>query len=845
MHFSMKSRRKLLMVSLCLLMALVPMAEAAYATLRPGAQGAQVLTMQVALRGLGYSLNADGKYGPATAAAVTAFQASRGLRQDGLAGNQTLSALYAMSGSNPPAAATIPPATNSYPIGEGGVPEGTVAPSAPATNSRYALGSYDTGVATLQVRLNALGYPCGRTDGVYDAATRTAVINFQRTNGLSADGIAGNQTLQRLHSAQAIAATGGARATVPPATETPATPQQTPAPVMGRYTLGSFDAGITSLQMRLNSLGYPCGRTDGVYDAATRTAVINFQRANTLAADGIAGTQTLTRLYSAQAVAAGSQATPIPGGNAPIIVGGAALNAVVATSNGGSLRLRSSMGTSAGNVLGTLANGTALLVLNQVGEWAQVNASGRQGYVMKKFLSISGGTAVPTPVPGLPGNTIAPPIATPAAPTYLSGAKGSAVVQTGNGRPVNYRTSAANLGNANYAGQIANGDTVEVLSYGPTWCQISYRGRTGYVMTTFLRFTQLAGGATPAPSLAPTVSPLPTDLPSDVPAASPTPPPQDASLFTRILRPGDTGEDVSLLQSRLSALDYVVNENGVFDDTTAAAVRTFQSLNALTVDGKVGSQTAQALMSAGARRADSKPLTYKTLRMGDKDVEGVTAIKDMQQALIGLGFSLTADGSYGTQTHDAVVGFQQANGLTISGIADAQMQSVLFAGGAKGADQAGGGVDLSSGRIGAPGNVQLLHWYDEVKPQISGGQTTQVYHPASGVTFNIQYYSLGRHADSEPKTLKDTQLMNGAFGKASWNVRIVYVKMPSGVWTMAAMHNYPHLYGSIGNNGFGGHLCIHFLRDLDETQRTDPNYGMTNQKAIRSAWERLTGKVVE
>ncbi|NLD51416.1 MAG: SH3 domain-containing protein [Clostridiales bacterium] len=759
----MKSRRKLLILSLCLLMAAMPVAHGAYATLRPGAQGAQVLNLQAALRALGYTISADGKYGPATAAAVTGFQGSRGLKQDGLAGNQTLSALYGQAGSNLPAAnsypqgegavpaATAVPPANDYPIGEGGIPAVPAVPAVQATNARYSLGSYDAGVANLQVRLNALGYPCGRTDGVYDAATRTAVINFQWANGLFADGISGKQTLQRL--------------------------------------------------------------------------------------------------YSTQAIPAGSQATPVPaaGEPQPLPAAGSGVSAVVATGNGGSLRLRSGMSTQAGNVLGTLANGTPLLVLGQMGEWAHVNAGGRQGYVMKKFLSISGTTTVSPAVPGQLADPSAPPATAPSISSYQTGARGSAVVQTGNGKPLNYRTSAANLGNRNYAGQIANGEAVEVLSYGPTWCQISHRGRTGYVMTTFLRFTQLAGGAIAAPTLTPTVSPdaQPTELPLEVPAASPTPPPQDASLFTRILRPGDTGEDVSLLQNRLTALDYVVNENGVFDDTTAAAVRSFQSLNALTVDGKVGSQTAQALMSAGARRADSKPLTYKTLRMGDKDTQGVTAIADMQQALMGLGFSLSVDGSFGVHTHDAVVGFQQANGLTISGIADPQMQSVLFAGGAKGADQVGGGVDLSSGRIGAPGNVQLLHWYDQVKPQISGGQTTQVYHPASGVTFNVQYYSLGRHADAEPKTLKDTQLMNGAFGKASWNVRIVYVKMPSGVWTMAAMHNYPHLYGSISNNGFGGHLCIHFLRDLEETQRTDPNYGMTNQKAIRSAWERLTGKTVE
>ena len=42
------------------------------------------------------------------------------------------------------------------------------------------------------------------------------------------------------------------------------------------------------------------------------------------------------------------------------------------------------------------------------------------------------------------------------------------------------------------------------------------------------------------------------------------------------------------------------------------------------------------------------------------------------------------------------------------------------------------------------------------------------------------------------------------------------------------MHNNPHLFGSIKDNGFGGHLCVHFKRDLEETRKADPNYGMQN-----------------
>lgn len=67
------------------------------ATLRRGDSGAEVLALQVALHAAGVAtapaLAPDGVFGPATDAAVRAFQASRGLEVDGLAGPDTMAAL--------------------------------------------------------------------------------------------------------------------------------------------------------------------------------------------------------------------------------------------------------------------------------------------------------------------------------------------------------------------------------------------------------------------------------------------------------------------------------------------------------------------------------------------------------------------------------------------------------------------------------------------------------------------------------------------------------------------------------------------------------------------------------
>jgi peptidoglycan L-alanyl-D-glutamate endopeptidase CwlK len=59
----------------------------------------------------------------------------------------------------------------------------------------YRRGSTDPEVVTLQTKLAAAGFNPGAADGVFGAATEAAVLAFQRSAGLLADGIAGPRTL--------------------------------------------------------------------------------------------------------------------------------------------------------------------------------------------------------------------------------------------------------------------------------------------------------------------------------------------------------------------------------------------------------------------------------------------------------------------------------------------------------------------------------------------------------------------------------------------------------------------------------------------------------------------------
>lgn len=68
----------------------------------------------------------------------------------------------------------------------------------PANPVLSSFGSRGEEVRSIQKKLKSLGFYSGAVDGIYGSATRSAVIAFQKSCGLSADGIAGPTTLRYL-----------------------------------------------------------------------------------------------------------------------------------------------------------------------------------------------------------------------------------------------------------------------------------------------------------------------------------------------------------------------------------------------------------------------------------------------------------------------------------------------------------------------------------------------------------------------------------------------------------------------------------------------------------------------
>src|SRR5947209_556951 len=139
--------------------------------------------------------------------------------------------------------------------------------------------------AGLQVALRAYGLYTGPIDGVAGPATAAATRVFQRKHGLAVDGLAGKRTRA------AMGVLG--------------------RPLFGRRTMirGRFGWDVAVLQylLRLPAI-------DGFYGPETAQAVRTWQKHMHLAADGIAGPQTI-------AVLARRHAVPLARPPKPVLVG--------------------------------------------------------------------------------------------------------------------------------------------------------------------------------------------------------------------------------------------------------------------------------------------------------------------------------------------------------------------------------------------------------------------------------------------------------------------------------------------------------------------------------------------
>ena len=161
-------RAGLLAALASLLMALVLTGAAVASAPKPG-----FAALQVALRDRGlYGGHIDGIPGPMTVRAVKRFQRKKNLVVDGIAGPQTVRALGRYS---------------RHRLGE----------------RVLHIGKNGWDVSALQFLLRRRGVRVSLIDGHFGPATRGAVLRFQSSRGLAADGVVGRQTRRALQRGRA------------------------------------------------------------------------------------------------------------------------------------------------------------------------------------------------------------------------------------------------------------------------------------------------------------------------------------------------------------------------------------------------------------------------------------------------------------------------------------------------------------------------------------------------------------------------------------------------------------------------------------------------------------------
>jgi peptidoglycan hydrolase-like protein with peptidoglycan-binding domain len=247
--------------------------------IRPDSTGERVTQLQIALVALGYDIIPDGRYGPRTQAAVRDFQARNSLEIDGISGPRTQAALGIGPGAGP--APTAPPAT---PTTTAPSSTAVVTAGEPVRCTAEAIGG-DLGRAVEEITACRGGWALG-SESCAAAGVDCRVEVFHVTErGWVDDGAFPADCVDDL------TVTGMAVHTAAEFADLCADG----LPERENVLPGSTGRNVEQVQIALVAVGYPIA-VDGTYGPRTEAAVRDFQAANNLEADGIAGPDTQTAL---------------------------------------------------------------------------------------------------------------------------------------------------------------------------------------------------------------------------------------------------------------------------------------------------------------------------------------------------------------------------------------------------------------------------------------------------------------------------------------------------------------------------------------------------------------------
>ncbi len=115
------------------------------------------------------------------------------------------------------------------------------------------------------------------------------------------------------------------------------------------------------------------------------------------------------------------------------------------------------------------------------------------------------------------------------------------------------------------------------------------------------------------------------------------------------------------------------------------------------------------------------------------------------------------------------------------------------------------------------GEINLIPW-KEVNVILPRKSIFTVVDVETGQSFQVQRRAGSHHADIQPLTNKDTEILKKIYPEWSWKRRAA-IAIVDGKMIAASMNGMPHGAGAL-DNGFDGHFCLHFL---NSTTHRSPN----------------------
>ena len=762
-----------------------------------------IKSVQTMLKALKYySGDITGNVGEKTKAAIKQFQREFDLTADGIAGPKTIAKLESVYNS-----------------------KGGSASTSSSSGSSLKLGANGTKVRDLQQDLTTLGYYWADITGNFGSKTEAAVKNFQEKNNLTADGVAGTKTLNAI--AAAVGRAGGSSYSS-----------------STTLKLDSQNSAVTQLQKDLKQLGYYYADITGKFGTKTEAAVKEFQKDNKITADGVAGYKTLQAISKAIAAAGGSASSGTTGlkvgstgdkvrqlqldltalgyyygdvsghygslTQAAVkkfqkakgitqdgIAGTSTLNAIAkalggsSSSSSASSALREGDESSAVLELQTMLKELKYYYGDLTGKFGSLTKRAVRQFQDDNDLTVDGiaGSKTMSLLRSKTGNVSGDSTSTGSITSSSVADKDSYFMINQDG--VRLRTTYSLESAAKTT--MDEGDVVQATRKynvgGTIWYYITVKKSSGNVYSGYVRSRVL----------------------------------DNISKETFLANGGNTNMDVSNLEIlgmiRVTGNNVSIRES---NDSDSDKVASANKGDVFFYVKKVGNwyqlQSGYWIKNTYAvEMSDDEIDSYLgsdsnaggTYREGDSGA----MVLWIQEALDELGYyDGEKSGRYGRLTKEAVRQFQRDNDISADGIAGPKTIAKLR-------EEINNEYDSEAGSGTYNATIYNINWFTYKNTIIHGTGTYKITDISTGRTMNIKIQSAGNHADVEPLTKADTEVLCSLYGVTNasqldtmnkWQRRAVVMTNGDGRQFVGSIYAIPHGKDTVSGNNFDGQFCLHF-----------------------------------